>query len=368
MNGLQPYHLTCNRPPLSSALGWPDFYPVLPDCSEQTLNAESLTKGYKDHHAQLGISEAAESSLSLAATNSSISGNVAHLSSTQQAVWQVLHSAHGFKAQTAEPKWSAGVVDAADVAQAFCVPATIACGSAVRRAWIQDLGGALLLPDLANGVPDSAPQESEGLVQTLMALSSSQVPVARAVWFLQVLYCNKARPDAGADSLAQRSKLFSHNMCAALDTLLAKLLDAPAAPLPGAAQAQQQPPPELQPLLRSPSPLPQQLLGATDRAVTVGDWQYALAVAGWMQRQGLLSNAALLGCALAHLQDSLAGSQRLLGAWHALLPLLRLCVKGPTLPPQLVQGLATAAASLLQLAARPDTGQVLPPGKGAGVQ
>ncbi|KAG1355029.1 putative Mediator of RNA polymerase II transcription subunit 12 [Cocos nucifera] len=43
-----PYNLKCDKEPLNSRLGPPDFYPQTPNCPEETLTREYLQFGYKE--------------------------------------------------------------------------------------------------------------------------------------------------------------------------------------------------------------------------------------------------------------------------------------------------------------------------------
>ncbi|KAJ6729758.1 MEDIATOR OF RNA polymerase II TRANSCRIPTION SUBUNIT 12, partial [Salix viminalis] len=45
---LIPYKLKCDKEPLNSRLGPPDFHPQTPNCPEETLTKDYVTSGYKD--------------------------------------------------------------------------------------------------------------------------------------------------------------------------------------------------------------------------------------------------------------------------------------------------------------------------------
>uniref|UniRef100_A0A3N7ENM4 Uncharacterized protein n=1 Tax=Populus trichocarpa TaxID=3694 RepID=A0A3N7ENM4_POPTR len=55
---LIPYKLKCDKEPLNSRLGPPDFHPQTPNCPEETVTNEYVEAGYKD--AVEGLEEARE--------------------------------------------------------------------------------------------------------------------------------------------------------------------------------------------------------------------------------------------------------------------------------------------------------------------
>ncbi|GMP43475.1 hypothetical protein CsSME_00012820 [Camellia sinensis var. sinensis] len=57
-----PYKLRCDKEPLNSRLGPPDFHPQTPNCPEETLTREYVQSGYRE--TVEGLEEAREISLS----------------------------------------------------------------------------------------------------------------------------------------------------------------------------------------------------------------------------------------------------------------------------------------------------------------
>ncbi|KAF8380228.1 hypothetical protein HHK36_027710 [Tetracentron sinense] len=45
---ITPYKLKCDKEPLNSRLGPPDFYPQTTNCPEETLTREYVQSGYKE--------------------------------------------------------------------------------------------------------------------------------------------------------------------------------------------------------------------------------------------------------------------------------------------------------------------------------
>ncbi|KAL6847579.1 hypothetical protein ACP4OV_022605 [Aristida adscensionis] len=214
---LAPYKLKCDKEPLSSKLGPPDFYPQTPNCPEETLTREYVQTGYKE--TVEGIEEAREIVLT----------QIPHFCKPdvvvkcKEALKKRLRAINESRAQ----KRKAGQVYGVPLSGSLLIksgvyPEQRPCNEDTRRKWAEGLAQPnKRLRLLAENVPHGYRRKS-----LFEVLTRYNVPLLRATWFVKVTYLNQlqARPTSNSISSGasdnQRSNQWTKDVVEYLQQLL----------------------------------------------------------------------------------------------------------------------------------------------------
>ncbi|KAL4191508.1 hypothetical protein AMTRI_Chr07g30320 [Amborella trichopoda] len=214
---LTPYKLKCDKEPLSSRLGPPDFYPQTPNCPEETLTKEVLQSGYRETID--GIEEAREITLTQIGT---LSKPV--IVRCKEAIRKRLRAINESRAQ----KRKAGQVYGVPLSGPLLIksgvfPEQRPSGEDFRKKWIEGLSQQhKRLRSLADHVPHGYRKRS--LFEVLIR---HNVPLLRATWFIKVNYLNQVRPvpSGGPDKTqSNRTELWTKDVIDYLQHLLYEFL------------------------------------------------------------------------------------------------------------------------------------------------
>ncbi|GAB4822184.1 hypothetical protein N2152v2_009230 [Parachlorella kessleri] len=295
-------------PPLSDSLGLPDT------SAENQLTPEALSNGYRVSYEALGISDKGELELSLC--NEAEQWAPASVASYRKVVLQQLRAAY----RTHKAKREAGVLydvplDGASLNTAIAYPQQHTVGEAARQQWVQDLAGSAPLGGLAASVP-------HGFMRGKLfdMLAEEQVPLPRAIWFIQVVYLNRSKPEGwdGGARLPARSSQCSEDLLSYLDQSASAL-----STTAGAA---------------GPSDPPAAACAAAGPAQA--RWQYMLRLVGGLLCRGLLHVPSLLSWLLGRAASLPAGLQL------QLLPVLHLMLRDVAQSPPLLRQVVDASLKL----------------------
>lgn len=187
---LTAYKLKCEKEPLNSRLGPPDFHPQTPNCPEETLNREYVQFGYRE--TVEGIEEAREISLSqVQAFNKPV------VLKCKEAIRKCLRAINESRAQKRKAGQVYGVpLSGSLVTKPGAFPEQKACGEDFKKKWVEGLSQQhKRLRSLADHVPHGYRRKS--LFEVLIR---NNVPLLRATWFIKVTYLNQVRPGSAAIS------------------------------------------------------------------------------------------------------------------------------------------------------------------------
>ncbi|PON92084.1 Mediator complex, subunit Med [Trema orientale] len=213
---LSPYKLKCDKEPLNSRLGPPDFHPQIPNCPEETLTKEYVQSGYRE--TVEGLEEAREITLTQV---QSFSKPV--VVKCKESIRKCLRAINESRAQ----KRKAGQVYGVPLADSLLTkpgvfPEQRPCSEDFRKKWIEGLSQQhKRLRSLADHVPHG--YRKRYLFDVLIR---NNVPLLRATWFIKVTYLNQIRPSSGSISGASdkaqlsRSELWTRDVIDYLQTLL----------------------------------------------------------------------------------------------------------------------------------------------------
>ncbi|KAI3441791.1 Med12 domain-containing protein [Psidium guajava] len=209
---ISPYKLKCEKEPLNSRLGPPDYHPQTTDCPEETLTKEYVQSGYKE--TVEGLEEAKEISLSqVPAFGKPI------VLKCKEAIRKRLRAINESRAQ----KRKAGQVYGVPLSGSLLNKSTAFPSEDFRKRWIEGLSQPhKRLRSLGEHVPHGYRKKS--LFEVLI---KNNVPILRATWFIKVTYLNQVRPgSAGISSGApdrghlSRSELWTKDVIDYLQNLL----------------------------------------------------------------------------------------------------------------------------------------------------
>lgn len=182
---LIPFKLKCDKEPVNSRLGPPDFYPRTTNCPEETLTREYLQSGYKE--TVEGIEEAREIVLSEFAYFSKPEIVI----KCKEAIRKRLRLINESRAQ----KRKAGQVYGVPLSGPLLIkpgvfPDQRPCVEDFRRKWIEALSQQhKRLRSLTDHVPHGYRKKS--LFEVLIRYN---VPLPKSTWFIKVSYLNQFRP------------------------------------------------------------------------------------------------------------------------------------------------------------------------------
>uniref|UniRef100_A0A7N0ZRN4 Mediator complex subunit Med12 domain-containing protein n=1 Tax=Kalanchoe fedtschenkoi TaxID=63787 RepID=A0A7N0ZRN4_KALFE len=184
------YKLKCDKDPLNSRLGPPDYHPQTPNCPEETLTREYAQSGYRDMVE--GLEEAREISLSQVQIFTK-----PVVIKCKEAIRKRLRAINESRAQ----KRKAGQVYGVPIAGSLLTkpgifPDQKPCSEDYRKRWIEGLSQPhKRLRTLASQIPHGYRKKT--LFEVLI---KNNVPILRATWFIKVTYLNQVRPGAFSSS------------------------------------------------------------------------------------------------------------------------------------------------------------------------
>ncbi|XP_020225766.1 mediator of RNA polymerase II transcription subunit 12 [Cajanus cajan] len=309
---LNPYKLKCDKEPLNSRLGAPDFHPQTPNCPEETLTREYLQSGYRDTIE--GLEEAREISLTQVPNfNKQIVLNC------KEAIRKRLRAINESRAQKRKAGQVYGVpLSGSQLARSGVFPELRPCGEDFQKKWIEGLSQQhKRLRTLADHVPHGYKRTS-----LLEVLIRNNVPLLRATWFIKVTYLNQVRPGSAgissgtADKIQlSRSDVWTKDVINYLQTLLDEYLSKNASH--SASHGRE----------RSPQmPYTGSLQNKSEPLLSVSDgerpslhfrWWYIVRLLQWHHAEGLLHPSLVIDWVFNQLQE-----KELLEVWQLLLPII----------------------------------------------
>ncbi|KNA19836.1 hypothetical protein SOVF_057910 [Spinacia oleracea] len=189
-SSLAPYRLKCEKEPLNSRLGPPDFHPQTVSCPEETLTKEYVQSGYRE--TVEGLEEAKE--ISVTQVNTFTKPVVLKC---KEAIRKRLRAINESRAQ----KRKAGQVYGEPLSGSLLskpglFPEQKSCGEEFKKRWIEGLSQYhKSLRSLADHVPHGYRKKS-----LFDVLIKNNVPLLRATWFIKVTYLNQIRPGSSSVS------------------------------------------------------------------------------------------------------------------------------------------------------------------------
>ncbi|XP_044503987.1 mediator of RNA polymerase II transcription subunit 12-like isoform X2 [Mangifera indica] len=194
---LTPYKLKCDKEPLNSRLGPPDFHPQTPNCPEETLTREYVQNGYKE--TVEGLEENREISPSQVQTFSK-----PVVLKCREAIRKCLRAINESRAQKRKAGQVYGVpLSGSLLSKPGAYPELRQCGEDFKKKWIEGLSQQhKQLCSLADHVPHGYRKRS--LFEVLIR---NNVPLLRATWFIKVTYLNQVRPSSTNISCGATDKI-----------------------------------------------------------------------------------------------------------------------------------------------------------------
>uniref|UniRef100_A0A7N0UQH3 Mediator complex subunit Med12 domain-containing protein n=1 Tax=Kalanchoe fedtschenkoi TaxID=63787 RepID=A0A7N0UQH3_KALFE len=184
------YKLKCDKDPLNSRLGPPDYHPQTSNCPEETLNREYAQSGYRDMVE--GLEEAREISLSQVQTFTK-----PVVLKCKEAIRKRLRAINESRAQKRKAGQVYGVpLGGSLLSKPGIFPDQKPCSEDYRKRWIEGLSQPhKRLRTLASQIPHG--YRKKALFDVLI---KNNVPILRATWFIKVNYLNQVRPGAFSSS------------------------------------------------------------------------------------------------------------------------------------------------------------------------
>ncbi|KAJ7951145.1 Mediator of RNA polymerase II transcription subunit 12 [Quillaja saponaria] len=216
-----PYKLKCEKEPLNSRLGPPDFHPQTPNCPEETLTREYVQSGYRE--TVEGLESSFLSEFFEYPTRFRILPKRLFLTAKRQ-LENCLRAINESRVQKRKAGQVYGVaLSGPQLGKAGVYPEQKACGEDFRKKWIEGLSQQhKRLRSLADHVPHGYRKKT-----LLEVLIRNNVPLLRATWFIKVTYLNQVRPcsasiSSGAPDKTQlsRSELWTKDVVDYLQCLL----------------------------------------------------------------------------------------------------------------------------------------------------
>ncbi|KHN29355.1 Putative mediator of RNA polymerase II transcription subunit 12 [Glycine soja] len=308
---LAPYKLKCDKEPLNSRLGPPDYHPQTPNCPEETLTREYLQSGYRD--TVEGLEESREISL----TQVQNFGKTVVLS-CKEAIRKRLRAINESRVRKRKAGQVYGVaLSGSQLAKPGVFPEQRPCPEDFRKKWIEGLSQQhKQLRSLADLVPHV---RRKSLLEVLIR---NNVPLLRATWFIKVSYLNLVRlgsasiPSGTADKTQLScSELWTKDVIEYLQTLLDEFFSKNTSHFTPHNRDQ------------SPQvPYTASLQHRSDQLLSVADgeepslhfrWWYIVRLLQWHHAEGLLLPSLIIDWVLRQLQE-----KQLLEIWQLLLPIV----------------------------------------------
>lgn len=218
---LTPYKQKCDKDPLNSRLGPPDFHPQTPNCPEETLTREYVQTGYRE--TVEGIEENREIALTQVAAFTK-----PNILKCKEAIRKRLRAINESRAQKRKAGQVYGVpISGLDLTKPGVFPEQRPCGEDSRKKWIEALSQHhKRLHSLADHVPHGYRKKS--LFEVLV---KNNVPLLRATWFIKVTYLNQVRSGSASissgtpdKSQLSRTELYTKDVIDYLHNLLDEIL------------------------------------------------------------------------------------------------------------------------------------------------
>ncbi|MQL81455.1 hypothetical protein Taro_013930, partial [Colocasia esculenta] len=286
---LAPYKLKCEKEPLSSRIGPPDFHPQTPNCPEETLTREYLQTGYKE--TVEGIEEAREIGLSQI-------GNFPKpvIQKCKEALKKRLKAINDSRAQKRKAGQVYGVpLSGSLLTKAGVFPEQRPYGEESRKKWIEGLSQPhKRLRSLADHVPHGFKRNV-----LLDVLIRHNVPLLRATWFVKVNILNQNKSGSEkthSNRTDQWTKIVIENLKYLLDDFLAR--DG-AFPAPSRDHSSQTP---LSSLSQNKSDAIL-LFSDGEEPIAQYNWWYMVRILQWHFAEGLLSPAPIIEWVFTQLQE-----------------------------------------------------------------
>ncbi|XP_011036341.1 PREDICTED: mediator of RNA polymerase II transcription subunit 12 isoform X2 [Populus euphratica] len=296
---LIPYKLKCDKEPLNSRLGPPDFHPQTPNCPEETLTNKYVASGYKEAVVE-GLEEGREISHTQAPNFTS-----PVVKKCKEATRKCLRAINESRAQKRKAGQVYGVpLSGSLLTKPGVFPEQRPCVEDFKKKWIEGLSQPhKRLRTLADHVPHGYRKKS-----LLEVLIRNNVPLLRATWFIKVTYLNQVRPSSTSISSGtsdknqvSRTELWTKDVVDYLQSLLDEYLSRNN--------------PHSAPHSRDRS---QQMLYTgsaqhrSDPALAIIDgeepslhfkWWYVARLLHWHHAEGLLLPSVIIDWVLSHLQE-----------------------------------------------------------------
>ncbi|KAK7394764.1 hypothetical protein VNO78_15302 [Psophocarpus tetragonolobus] len=306
---LTPYKLKCDKEPLNSRLGPPDYLPQTPNCPEETLTREYLQSGYRD--TVEGLEESRETSLTQVPNF-----NKTVVLNCKEAIRKRLRAINESRVQKRKAGQIYGVaLSGSQLAKPGVFPEQRPCPEDFRKKWIEGLSQQhKRLRSLADLVPHV---RRKSLLEVLIR---NNVPLLRATWFIKVTYLNQVR--AGSTSIPSGttdktqpscSELWTKDIVEYLQTLLDEFFSKNASHFSHNRD-------------RSPQVPYTSSLQHRNEQLSVSDgeepslhfrWWYIVRLLQWHHAEGLLLPSLIIDWVLRQLQE-----KQLLEIWQLLLPIV----------------------------------------------
>ncbi|XP_047979942.1 mediator of RNA polymerase II transcription subunit 12-like [Salvia hispanica] len=190
------YKLRCDKEPLNSRVGPPDFHPQTPICPEETLTREYVQSGYRE--TVEGLEESREILLSQVQYF-----NTPTIAKSKEAIRKCHRAINESRAQKRKAGQVYGVpLSGTLLTKSGIFPEQRPCGEDFKRKWIEGLSQPhKRLRSLADLVPHGNRRKSPFEV-----LIANNVPLLRATWFVKVTYLNQVRTTSSNSSSGYHDK------------------------------------------------------------------------------------------------------------------------------------------------------------------
>ncbi|MED6168091.1 Mediator of RNA polymerase II transcription subunit 12 [Stylosanthes scabra] len=308
---INPYELKCDKEPLNSRLGPPDYFLQTPNCAEETLTREYLQSGYRD--TVEGLEEAREILLSQIQNFNKIV-----VLNCKEAVRKRLRAINESRAQKRKARQVYGVpLLGPHLGKAGVFPEQRSCGEDFRTKWIEGLSQPhKRLRLLADVVPH---YRRKSILEVLIR---NNVPLLRATWFIKVSYLNLVRPGSAntssgtADKVQSScSELWTNDVIAYLQTLVDEFFSKNTS---NAAPHSHERSPQMS-YTGSVQHKNDQLSYVSDREEPSLHfrWWYIVRLLQWHHAEGLLLPSPVIDWVLLQLQE-----KDILEIWQLLLPIV----------------------------------------------
>ncbi|XVF22542.1 hypothetical protein REPUB_Repub12eG0181100 [Reevesia pubescens] len=187
---LAPYKLKCDKEPLNSRLGPPDFHPQSQNCPEETLTRENVQQGYMETID--GLEDSKEISLTqVPAFTKPV------VLKCRDAIRKCLRAINESRAQKRKAGQVYGVpLSGTLLSKPGVFPEQRQCNEDFKKKWIESLSQQhKRLRLFADQVPHGYRKRT--LIEVLIR---NNVPLLRATWFIKVTYLNQVRPGSTTSS------------------------------------------------------------------------------------------------------------------------------------------------------------------------
>ncbi|XP_028770392.1 mediator of RNA polymerase II transcription subunit 12 isoform X2 [Neltuma alba] len=290
---LNPYKLKCDKEPLNTRLGSPDFFPQAPNCPEETLTRGYVQSGYRE--TVEGLEEAREVSL-----NQVSNFNKAVIINCKEAVKKRLRAINESRVQKRKAGQVYGVaLSGTQLNRPGIFPEQRPAGEDFREKWIEGLSQQhKRLRSLSDHVPHGFRKKL-----LLEVLIKNNVPLLRATWFIKVTYLNQVRSGSASISsgIAARSENWTKDVVDYLQSLLDEFISKDASDPAHSSR-------DCSPQMHHAGSLQHR----SDRGSSVSDngepsvyfkWWYAVRLLQWHHAEGLLLPSLVIDWVLNQLQE-----------------------------------------------------------------